>query len=117
MLDPGKISEIDAWLDEGVDLGYKEQPLAQHWARVAKVVEEAGEAVDALIGLTAQNPRKGFYASEDDLLGELADVAFTAIFAMQHFTKDSARTLAILESKLSYIHARLERVSREREAK
>lgn len=32
-------------------------------AHVAKVAEEAGEAVDALIGVTGQNPRKGHYGS------------------------------------------------------
>ena len=59
---------MDQDLDDNVDASYLLEPLAQHWARVAKVAEETGEAIDALIGLTDQNPRKGFYASEEDLL-------------------------------------------------
>lgn len=51
------VAEVDALLDENVAEVYKDQPLAQHWARVAKAGEEAGEAVDALIAWTGQNPR------------------------------------------------------------
>lgn len=79
---------MDNYLDEGVSGAYKEQPLAQDWARVTKLAEEVGEAVDALIGITGQNPRKGEYGSQEDLLSELADVALTGIYAMQHFHKD-----------------------------
>ncbi|WP_198541291.1 MazG-like family protein, partial [Parafrankia soli] len=44
-----------------------------------KVVEELGEAVAALIGMTGQNPRKGVTHTQADLLGELYDVALTAL--------------------------------------
>jgi NTP pyrophosphatase (non-canonical NTP hydrolase) len=82
------IEYIDTSLDRGVSDLYREQPLAQDWARVSKVLEEAGEAVDALIGVTGQNPRKGPYGTAEDLLDELADVALTGLYAIQHFTKD-----------------------------
>lgn len=94
------IRDVDAWLDAEVSAGYQGQPLAQDWARVAKVAEEAGEAVDALIGCTGQNPRKGHYGTADDLLGELADVAVTGMFAIQHFTKDERRTFAVIMASL-----------------
>jgi hypothetical protein len=100
------VKEVDLSLDEGVGEPYKVQPLAQDWARVSKVVEEAGEAIDALIGITAQNPRKGYYANKGDLYGELADTAMTAILALQHFTKDEARTREILLAKAEYIAVR-----------
>ena len=89
------IHNVDEWLDSDVSPGYQEQPLAQDWARVAKVCEEAGEAIDALIGCTGQNPRKGYYGEPDDLLAELADVAVTGMFAIQHFTKNNARTAEV----------------------
>lgn len=94
------IRTVDEWLDAEVSAGYQGQPLAQDWARVAKVAEETGEAVDALVGCTGQNPRKGHYGDVDDLLGELADVAMTAMFAIQHFTKDETRTGAVIMAAL-----------------
>jgi len=48
------IAWMDADLDEHVSQIYKEQPLAQDWARVAKASEEVGEAIDALIGYTGR---------------------------------------------------------------
>jgi NTP pyrophosphatase (non-canonical NTP hydrolase) len=85
----GIIRWVDDYLDSTVADAYKDQPLAQDWARVAKVTEEAGEAVDALIGFTGQNPRKGTYGTEADLLDELADVALTGLYALQHFMKNN----------------------------
>jgi hypothetical protein len=101
-----ELRDLIAWMDDHLDADvadpYKEQPLAQDWARVAKVAEEAGEAVDALIGVTGQNPRKGFYGSRDDLLDELADVALTGLYAMQHFTKNRHETVGRLISRARY---------------
>ena len=77
---------MDAWLDANVSAEYKGQPLAQDWARVTKVAEELGQAVEVLIDITGQNPRKppkGY--TKDDLVTELADVALTAIYAIRHF--------------------------------
>jgi NTP pyrophosphatase (non-canonical NTP hydrolase) len=101
------IDYIDFHLDDKVSQEYKDQPLAQDWARIGKVIEELGEAISKLIGYTGQNPRKGVYAEKEEMLKELADVAFTAIFAIQHFTKDTGTTSYILENKLEYIAARI----------
>lgn len=98
--------DVDAWLDGAVTSTYLEQPLAQDWARVAKVSEEAGEAIAALIAYTGQNPRKGVCGSLDDLLGELADVFCTGLAAIQHFTKDPTETRAVLTRSLEKIEAR-----------
>ena len=94
------IRNVDEWLDSDVPADYRAQPLGQDWARVAKVCEEAGEAIDALIGCTGQNPRKGYYGEPDDLLAELADVAVTGMFAIQHFTKNNARTAEVVMASL-----------------
>jgi NTP pyrophosphatase (non-canonical NTP hydrolase) len=97
-------SEADADVAEG----YKGQPLAQDWARVAKVTEEAGEAIDALIGVTGQNPRKGFYGSWDDLDDELCDVALTALYALQHFKKNPEAVTRALLRRARYHHQRVQ---------
>jgi hypothetical protein len=85
--------------------------------RVMKVGEEIGEAHEALalidvtygravaayIGLTGQNPRKGVTHTSIDLLTELADVAVTALCAIQHFTGNEDVTRGMLASKISQI--------------
>lgn len=83
------ISEIDKYLDENVGHAYKTMtPLPQHWARLSKIGEEFGEAIDAFIGITGQNPRKGIYSSMEELEKELFDTAATALLAREHFFKD-----------------------------
>lgn len=96
------VERLDEHLDRDVAHTYQGQPLAQDWARVAKVVEEAGEAIAELIGMTGQNPRKGVTSNVERLLSELADVALTGLYAIQHFTKDADRTLALLLDKTIY---------------
>ena len=96
------IEAANTWLDAEVADEYKEQPLAQDWARVCKLAEELGETVTALIGYTSQNPRKGTYSSKDEMLGELADCALTAIYAVQHFTGDAKVTMGIIQDKAAY---------------
>ena len=49
---------------------------------IMKIAEEFGEAVQAYIGITGQNPRKGTYGTRDDVQKELADVIITAGIAM-----------------------------------
>lgn len=93
------VEALDQRIDDGAGPAYHEQPLAQDWARVAKIQEEAGEAIDALIGVTVQNHRKGEYGSWEHLYDELADVAWTGVYAIQHFTKDIERTRAILMAR------------------
>lgn len=67
--------------------------------RVMKVMEELGEATEELVAIYGQNPakvRKGIF---DKLYMELADVALTAVCAIQHFTQDEALTITYLENK------------------
>lgn len=101
-----ELRQLVIWMDDDLDGEvadrYYEQPLAQDWARVAKAGEEAGEAIDALIGVTGQNPRKGEYGSYNDLLNELADVALTGLYAIQHFTKNGDETLDTLMRRARY---------------
>lgn len=101
------VERVDEWLDYAVAPAYMDQPLAQDWARVAKVGEELGEAIRNLIGMTGQNPRKGFDRTSLDLVEELADTALTAIFAIQHFTKNTSVTRQVLRDKQLAIHERV----------
>lgn len=108
MIYPSIVHEVDVMLDLGVSAVYGQQPLAQDWARVAKIQEEAGEAVAELILWTGQNPRKPQDPeARARLLKELADTAMTAIYAMQHFTKDVLETTRILQDAQKKHYTRL----------
>lgn len=102
-----EFADYDAWLDARVSDIYKDQPLAQDWARVTKVGEELGEAISALIAATGQNPRKGQSADGiDAVLSELADVVITGVLAIHHFTKSPMQTQNVLDRKLHHNMAR-----------
>ncbi|MFJ9726855.1 MazG-like family protein [Streptomyces sp. NPDC101209] len=74
--------------------------------RLMKVVEEAGEASAAYIGMTGQNPRKGTTHTPDDVADELCDVIIAAAVALHSFTPHSP---AVLEAKLHAAARRLDR--------
>lgn len=95
------IAAITGWLDDSNPTGPHEDSM-----RVLKLVEESGEAAAAYIGMVGQNPRKGVTHTRADLLNELADVAITALCAMQHFTQNAEMTRDMLLGKISRIISR-----------
>jgi hypothetical protein len=95
MIIPQAVKKVDEHIDDKCAQQYKDQPLAMDWARVAKVAEEAGEAVAELVKWTGASPRKGEHPeSRAKMLSELADTAMAAVYAIQHFTKDLSETQA-----------------------
>jgi NTP pyrophosphatase (non-canonical NTP hydrolase) len=85
-----------AHLDERNGTGQLELTL-----RIAKIAEESGEAVQAWIGVVGQNPRKGVTHTVLDVAGELADVAFTALVAIESLGLDARATLLACVAKAS----------------
>lgn len=61
--------------------------------RILKLTEEAGEAAAAWIGVVGQNPRKGVTHTRADVVRELADVAFTALVAIESLDTDARTAL------------------------
>ena len=98
------IARINAWLDRSNDGRIRSEH--DDSMRVMKIGEEYGEAVQAYIGMVGQNPRKGITHSMEDLLGELADVAVTALCAIQHFTGDARVTRTVIAAKIAHISVR-----------
>jgi len=92
------VAAITGWLDASNPGTPHEDSM-----RVLKLVEEAGEAAAAYIGMVGQNPRKGVTHTRDQFLAELADVALTALCAMQHFTQDADATRSVLATKVERI--------------
>jgi hypothetical protein len=97
------IAVINTWLDRSNASMNSEHDDSM---RVMKIGEEFGEAVAAYIGMTGQNPRKGVTHTQADLLAELADVAVTALAAIQHFTGNPVISRAVMASKIAGIMKR-----------
>jgi hypothetical protein len=81
--------------------------IGEHEAamRLMKVVEEAGEASAAYIGMTGQNPRKGVTHTRADVADELCDVIIAATVALHTFTTAPP---AVLDAKLHAVACRLD---------
>lgn len=94
---------LSMWIDAG---NAHRDPEAVLWGRVSKIGEEFGEAIQALIGATGQNPRKGVTHTEEDLVEELLDVAVTALGAIEHATGHKAQSLALLNHKIGKVWER-----------
>lgn len=84
-----------AWLDEHQGRGREQQTV-----RILKLVEEAGEAARAWIGVIGQNPRKGVTHTVDDVAAELADTAITALVAIESLGLDAGTVLAECAAKV-----------------
>src|SRR5690349_20937330 len=91
----GAVHAAANWLDEHNGASQTELSL-----RVLKVAEEVGEAAAAWIGATGQNPRKGITHTYADVAVELADVAFTALVAIDSLGLDPAEAMARCAAKV-----------------
>jgi NTP pyrophosphatase (non-canonical NTP hydrolase) len=84
------------WLDDAN--GTTQAELS---SRILKLTEEAGEVAAAWIGVIGSNPRKGVTHTPQQVAEELADVALTALVAIQSLgfdarTQLNARAVTIL---------------------
>lgn len=77
------------WLDR--ENGNSDHETAM---RLMKLSEETGEVMQAYIGATGQNPRKGTTHSRAEVADELCDVIVTAAVALHRFTDDPEGLLA-----------------------
>jgi len=84
-----------SWLDAVNGTSPQEQTM-----RLFKLVEEAGEVAEAWIGIQGQNPLKGVTHTAPELIGELGDVAFTALVAAASFGAHPYDVLAAIAAKM-----------------
>jgi hypothetical protein len=105
------IAEINAWFEahngpspheDAMRVMKPGEEIAEAYEALALCSLAQGRVVEAYIGMTGQNPRKGVTHSLDDLLLELADVAISALCAIQHFAQDvqGTRNLVLRKSAL-----------------
>ena len=99
-----------AWLDNA-----NGRSEIENLARMAKIMEELGEAINAHVGYTGQNPRKGKYATVDDIRYELCDVLLSAAVALATWTGDATSAERYFTSYLIKKSAKLSSGDYERE--
>ena len=106
------INALSAWIDDGLGwddvAGVERTDEAKLMHRTVKIGEEYGEVVQAIIGATGANPRKGFTHRHDDIAGELLDVALTALGAWAHMHGNESDAIAALLAKVEYVCNRAE---------
>ncbi|MFF3497760.1 MazG-like family protein [Streptomyces sp. NPDC003247] len=79
------VDALWAWLDADQPIDGREGLLL----RMLKLSEEVGEAAQAVIGATGQNPRKGTSHTWEDVEAALCDVVITALVALRTLTPDA----------------------------
>lgn len=92
---------VDAHLDANTAQAYRDQPLAGHMSRIGKAQSEAREAMEALSGVTGENPRKGVCDTWEHVMEELGDTACAGLLGIQHITKDTDVTWAVFIAALA----------------
>lgn len=95
--------ELSQWIDAA---NADRDPEARTWGRLAKIGEEFGEVIEAWIGATGQNPRKGVTGGEYQVIEELLDVAVTALGAVEHMTGHAGYSLMFLVRKIHQVRDR-----------
>ncbi|MFJ9826423.1 MazG-like family protein [Streptomyces sp. NPDC101160] len=93
------IARLQEWL-----AAHQQLPPGQEiLLRVLKLSEEVGEAAQAVIGATGQNPRKGHSHTWQDVEAELCDVVITAMVALRTLNPDARK---VFEAHLRRVAAR-----------
>ncbi|MGN6609971.1 MAG: MazG-like family protein [Jatrophihabitans sp.] len=94
---------LSMWIDDG---NAHRGTEARTWGRLAKVAEECGEVIQAYIGATGQNPRKGVTNDTSLVVKELLDVALTALAAVEHLDGHRGNAMDALASHIDWVAAR-----------
>jgi hypothetical protein len=101
-----RLAVVSRWIDDHPP-NRARSAEAQLWSRCAKVGEEFGEVVAAIIALTGQNPRKPADGNIGAVVDELLDVALTALAAVEHIDGNRGDSMRLLNT---YITLRMKRV-------
>lgn len=96
---------ISLWIDES-EANAARDPEARTWGRIAKLGEESGEVIDAMIGATGQNPRKGVYGSMDDVLKETFDTMSAALCLAEHLTGNRGIAMGLFVDFMASVRKR-----------
>jgi hypothetical protein len=98
-----RIRAVSIWIDRS-PANQARDPEALLFGRVAKVAEEAGEAVKALIEAGGHNPRKPATATLQHVEYELLDVAMAALCALAHLYNRDPHPPDLLDLLARHVH-------------
>jgi len=101
---------LSRWIDDSPANALRD-PEAKLWGRISKIGEEFGEVIQAMIGATGQNPRKGQTHSMPDVRKELLDVAVTALGAIEHIDGHESMSIQDLLRFVGQVRNRAENVA------
>lgn len=103
----GSLVALSRWIDESPAYeGVSTE--AVDWRRITKLVEEAGEVIEAYAGWLGENPRKGKTHTLADVEHELLDVAVSALGAIVHL-RGNAPDCEVMGDLVRHIESRAER--------
>lgn len=104
----GTSLELNATLSDYFDtrlLNSEQTHLAYTlYARTAKVMKECGEVMEAVIGYTGDNPRKGKTHTIEDVQSELCDVILTALCALHTTTHSAALDARFVNQCIAFVY-------------
>jgi hypothetical protein len=100
-----RVAAISDWIDTA-DCNRDRDAEALGWHRVAKVAEEAGEAISEWLLFTGGNPRKEPGRTMAPVIEELLDVAVAALGAVEHLTGNRGVSMDLLFQKIDIVKDR-----------
>ena len=103
----GKIASLSDYFDAHLIDIKGASPEYVLYARTAKLMEECGEVMEAVIGYTGDNPRKGVYATTHDITSELCDVVLTALCALHSITGDQSMVAGKVNQRIAFVYDRM----------
>jgi len=107
----GMIARFSRWIDGSYPPTMDAELVLRR--RIDKLMEEVGEVGQALGGMVGENPRKGVTHTREQVMGELLDVAFTALGAWEHMDENRGRSAEALERKAVFVLGRVNLLSTE----
>ena len=100
-----RIVALSRWVDDA-PLNAARPAAALTWLRIAKIGEELGEVIAAMIAADGSNPRKGVHGTMDHVVKELLDTALTVLCAYEHVTGHTGHGLAALFGHIEAVYQR-----------
>lgn len=100
-------ARVSTWIDDE-PVNQAMTPLEQLLMRtVVKSGEEFGESCEAIIGMTGQNPRKGYTHTREHLFKEQMDIAATAVLAIEHMLGNNGEGLRLVAEHILFLERRM----------
>lgn len=99
-----KVAAISQWIDDSYPAGLDPELVMRR--RVGKVGNEHGETLQAIEAWTGENPRKGVYGTDREVIKELLDTAVASLGAVEHLTGNKGLAMPMLDGHIEFVYER-----------